>query len=551
MDKLKVRNKFKPKDNYDVNRERVKREMYKGKRGEREKMISIAKKNQIEAQRKLLQTEVELPSQITTNFISMEGLELKKENDQTSEMVLNTEMNVLDLNKLINLQLKTENEPQIYQFFINDIQIKGTLKETLQKIKDFSSETVYQIVYCPESLFKVKPLTRGGSVLEGHSDSILTVQFSPDGSVLCSGGGDTIVRFWDMMTDTPYETEEDIHHAWILCLSFSPCGTFMAAGDVDGYFSVWRTDNHEPIEKRAVQAHSKWITSISWQPLHLCKTEVEEMFITTGKDGYLKMWKARTMKCAINIQAHEMAVTKAIWGGENLIYTASQDQTVKVWDVQFNLIKTLTGHAHWINTMAINTEHLLRTGCYDYDQCKSGQYYEYSEKMQGLSYEEKVKLSKKRYDKFKEKINSTEKILTGSDDFTLILWDQKKSNKPLVRMTGHQGIVNDVKFSPNAFYLASASFDKCVKVWNANNGNFLFNLRGHVGPVYQLSWSPNSKMLLSCSKDSTLQCWNVETKKMMHNLPGHADEIYTVDWSPNGEKAASGSKDRRIRIWVN
>ena len=128
MDKLKVRNKFKPKDNYDVNRERVKREMYKGKRGEREKMISIAKKNQIEAQRKLLQTEVELPSQITTNFISMEGLELKKENDQTSEMVLNTEMNVLDLNKLINLQLKTENEPQIYQFFINDIQIKGTLK---------------------------------------------------------------------------------------------------------------------------------------------------------------------------------------------------------------------------------------------------------------------------------------------------------------------------------------------------------------------------------------------------------------------------------------
>ena len=173
MDKLKVRNKFKPKDNYDVNRERVKREMYKGKRGEREKMISIAKKNQIEAQRKLLQTEVELPSQITTNFISMEGLELKKENDQTSEMVLNTEMNVLDLNKLINLQLKTENEPQIYQFFINDIQIKGTLKETLQKIKDFSSETVYQIVYCPESLFKVKPLTRGGSVLEGHSESML------------------------------------------------------------------------------------------------------------------------------------------------------------------------------------------------------------------------------------------------------------------------------------------------------------------------------------------------------------------------------------------
>ena len=233
-------------------------------------------------------------------------------------------------------------------------------------------------------------------------------------------------------------------------------------------------------------------------------------------------------------------------------YTAIKvDQTVKIFDENLNHLQTLIGHSHWINTMALNTEYILRTGCYDYDNIKGSDYFQFSEKIKKLTRKEKITHAEKRYNLFKEKINSSEKLVTGSDDNTLILWDRMQSTKPLIRMVGHQGIVNDVKFSPNAFYLASASFDKCIKIWNANTGAFLFNLRGHVGPVYQISWSPNSKMLLSCSKDSTLQCWNIQTKRAMHNLPGHADEIYTVDWSPNGIKAASGSKDKRVRIWIN
>jgi hypothetical protein len=35
------------------------------------------------------------------------------------------------------------------------------------------------------------------------------VQFSPDGNLLCSGGGDTTLRFWDMETDTPFTPKEE------------------------------------------------------------------------------------------------------------------------------------------------------------------------------------------------------------------------------------------------------------------------------------------------------------------------------------------------------
>ena len=556
--------KWKPNDNFEKNGLKVKREMFQGKLGQKEKAnLDLKKQENIKKAELLKPKEEEIPLQIITKFISMEGTELNNEETLTNEITLPTQITLVDLNKLINEKLlKNKEEPQLYQFYINDIQIKNNLSETLKKIKDFSSENVYKIVYCPESLFRVKPLTRGGTVLEGHSDSILTVQFSPDGNLLCSGGGDTILRFWDMNTDTPIDInkkeneDEDenniqIHNAWILNITFSPDGSLLITGDVDGYFGIWDPIKYIPKISKATKAHKKWITSISFKPLHLYKENEIIKFISTGKDGFLKMWNATTGKIIISTLAHEQSITKTIWSGENIIYTCSEDQTVKIFDENLSHIKTLHGHSHWINTMALNTEYILRTGCYDYENIKGNDYLLFSEKIKKLNYEQKITHALNRYNKFKQKINSSEKLVTGSDDNTLILWDQKISNKPLIRMVGHQGIVNDVKFSPNAFYLASASFDKCIKIWNANTGTFLFNLRGHVGPVYQLAWSPNSKMLLSCSKDSTLQCWNIQTKKAMHNLPGHADEIYTVDWAPNGIKAASGSKDQRVRIWVN
>ena len=46
--------------------------------------------------------------------------------------------------------------------------------------------------------------------------------------------------------------------------------------------------------------------------------------------------------------------------------------------------------------------------------------------------------------------------------------------------------MNDVRFSPDGQWVASASFDKSVKLWNGITGNFVAAFRGHVGPVYQI-----------------------------------------------------------------
>jgi ribosome assembly protein 4 len=58
------------------------------------------------------------------------------------------------------------------------------------------------------------------------------------------------------------------------------------------------------------------------------------------------------------------------WGGEGLLYSASRDRTIKVWAVEGKqvglLVRTLVGHAHRINTLALNVDYVCRTGPYDH-----------------------------------------------------------------------------------------------------------------------------------------------------------------------------------------
>jgi ribosome assembly protein 4 len=46
--------------------------------------------------------------------------------------------------------------------------------------------------------------------------------------------------------------------------------------------------------------------------------------------------------------------------------------------------------------------------------------------------------------------------------------------------------INHVSFSPDGRLIASASFDKSVRIWNGITGKYMATLRGHVGAVYQV-----------------------------------------------------------------
>ncbi|KAK7506089.1 hypothetical protein BaRGS_00002811 [Batillaria attramentaria] len=160
--------------------------------------------------------------------------------------------------------------------------------------------------------------------------------------------------------------------------------------------------------------------------------------------------------------------------------------------------------------------------------------------------EELARKAKDRYDAVRN--GEPERLVSGSDDFTLFLWQPEEEKKPIARMAGHQQLINDVRFSPDARLIASASFDKSVKLWDGRTGKFLATFRGHVSRVYQVAWSADSRLMCSGSSDSTLKVWDVPSRKLLFDLPGHADEVYSVDWSPDGQRVASGGKDKVLKM---
>ncbi|CUM67233.1 uncharacterized protein PRCAT00004926001 [Priceomyces carsonii] len=423
------------------------------------------------------------------------------------------------------------------------VDIKDDLYTSILKPKIKTTEDFLTLVYTPRAVFKVKSITRSNAAIAGHGSTILCCQFAPnDSSRMCSGAGDSTARIWDCSTQTPLHTLSG-HKNWVLCVSYSPCGTMIATGSMDNTVRLWDAELGKPIGN-ALTGHSKWVSSLSWEPLHLVKPQDQPRLASASKDGTVKIWDTAARQCELTMSGHTNAVSCVKWSGSNIVYSASHDRTVKSWDISAGgrCIQTLKSHAHWVNHLSTSTDYMLRKGGFDHTSTKTSSKKATPEELRARALEQYNKVANLGG-------QVSERLVTASDDFTMYLWEPLKSSKPVCRMTGHQKLVNHVLFSPDGRRIVSSSFDNSIKIWDGIKGTFIGTLRGHVAPVYQTAWSSDNRLLVSCSKDTTLKVWDIRTRKLTVDLPGHSDEVFAVDWSVDGRRVASGGKDKMIRLW--
>lgn len=114
---------------------------------------------------------------------------------------------------------------------------------------------------------------------------------------------------------------------------------------------------------------------------------------------------------------------------------------------------------------------------------------------------------------------------------------------------GHATRITALAWSPDGKYLASASYDKTVQIWDAANGQHLLTYKKHTERVNSVCWSPDSQMVASASDDHTVCLWRPLTGKTEHVFARHSGAVKAVSWSSDGQSLASAGQDMQVLIW--
>src|SRR5262245_1646864 len=95
-------------------------------------------------------------------------------------------------------------------------------------------------------------------------------------------------------------------------------------------------------------------------------------------------------------------------------------------------------------------------------------------------------------------------------------------------LKGHTGWVGGIAFSADGKYLATASTDRTVRLWDAHHLAPVGTFRGHDDIVCAVAFSPDGQLLATGSFDGTARLWSIVPRKtppVRHVFKGHRGAV--------------------------
>jgi WD40 repeat protein len=114
--------------------------------------------------------------------------------------------------------------------------------------------------------------------------------------------------------------------------------------------------------------------------------------------------------------------------------------------------------------------------------------------------------------------------------------------------------VRSTAFSPNGRTVAiggrTLEYVGSIELWNLDcDDDVCISFEGHTSSIWEVAFSPDGKFLASASSDSTIKLWDVSNNSCIRTLAGHTDEVFSISFSPDARFLASAGADETIRFW--